>query len=185
MISVVHSVPTEQQLLERPRELFGDASGDWFVLHCKSRQEKALSDDLSAKGVPNYLPLLRQVRYHGRRKAMIEAPLFPGYLFLRGSIDQAYTADRTRRVASILKVPNQRQIDWELGNLWLALSREAPVIEFPYLQKGVRVEVRSGPFRGLQGIVEDRLVRQRILLQIDMLGRAVSVEIDGALLEPL
>ena len=183
MISVVHSVPTEQELAERPRELFGEAAGDWFVLHCKSRQEKALADDLSAMRVPHYLPLVRQVRFHGHRKAMVEAPLFPGYLFLRGSLDQAYVADRTRRVANIIKVPNQQQIDWELGNLWLALAKDAPVIEFPYLKKGVRVEVRSGPFRGLQGVVEDRLARQRIMLQIDMLGRAVSLEIDGALLE--
>lgn len=185
MISVVHSVPTEPQLAERPRELFGDATGDWFVLHCKSRQEKALADDLSAMRVPHYLPVLRQVRYHGRRKAVVEAPLFPGYLFLRGTLDQAYVADRTRRVANIIKVPNQQQIDWELGNLWLALAKEAPVVEFPYLQKGIKVEVRSGPFRGLQGIVQDRLSRQRIMLQIDMLGRGVSLEIDGALLEPL
>ena len=183
MISVVHSVPTEQELSGRPRELFGDAVGDWFVLHCKSRQEKALADDLAAKGVPHYLPLLRQVRFHGRRKAVVEAPLFPGYVFLRGDRDQAYLADRTRRVANILKVPDQKRIDWELGNLYLALAKEAPLVDFPYLQKGVRVEVRSGPFRGLQGVVHDRLARQRILLQIDMLGRAVSLEIDGALLE--
>jgi transcription antitermination factor NusG len=185
VISVVQPVPTAEQLIKRPRELFGDATGDWFVLHCKSRQEKALSDDLSARRVPHYLPLMRQVRYHGRRKAVVEAPIFPGYLFLRGTLEQVYTADRTRRVANILKVANQPQIDWELGNLWLALAKEAPVVEFPYLQKGIRVEVRSGPFRGLQGIVQDRLARQRIMLQIDMLGRAVSLEIDGALLEPI
>ena len=183
MISVVHSVPTEQELGGRPRELFGDAVGEWFVLHCKSRQEKALADDLAALRVPHYLPLVRQVRYHGHRKALIDTPLFPGYVFLRGDRDQAYLADRTRRVAGILKVPDQKRLDWELGNLYLALLNAAPLIDFPYLQKGVKVEVRSGPFRGLQGIVNDRLPRQRILLQIDMLGRAVSLEIDGALLD--
>ncbi len=165
--------------------LFGEAAGEWFVLHCKSRQEKALADDLAARGVPHYLPLLRQVRYYGQRKAVVDMPLFPGYVFLRGGKEQAYLADRTRRVANIIPVADQRQMDWELGNLYLALAKQAPLVEFPYLRQGVRVEVRSGPFRGLQGVVQDRLARQRILLQVDMLGRAVGLEIDGALVEPI
>jgi transcription antitermination factor NusG len=47
----------------------------------------------------------------------------------------------------------------------------------------VRVEVRSGPFRGLQGIIEGRTPKDRMLLQVDILGQAVSVEIDGSLLD--
>jgi transcription antitermination factor NusG len=55
----------------------------------------------------------------------------------------------------------------------------------PFLQRGVRVEVRSGAFRGLCGVVEDRVKMDRLLLQVDMLGRAMSLEVDGALLEPI
>ena len=72
-----------------------------------------------------------------------------------------------------------------MQNLRLALEKKAPLDPYPYLKKGVRAEVKSGPFRGLQGVIEDRLKPERLLLQIDMLGRALSVEIDGALLEPV
>jgi transcription antitermination factor NusG len=47
------------------------------------------------------------------------------------------------------------------------------------------VEVRAGPFRGLQGVIDSRSKLNRLILQIDMLGRAVSLEIDAALLEPV
>ena len=159
--------------------------GDWHLLHTKSRQEKVVAADLAAMGIAYYLPLVRQVRYYGRRKAKVALPLFPGYVFLRGSLDHVYAADRTKRVANIITVNAQEQLDWELRNLHLALSKDAALMPFPFLKKGVRVEVRSGPFRGLQGVIEGRAAENRLVLQVDMLGRAVSLEIDGALLDPI
>jgi transcription antitermination factor NusG len=54
---------------------------------------------------------------------------------------------------------------------------------YPYLKKGVRVEVRSGPLKGIQGLVEDRARKHRLILQVDALGQAVSVEVDAAIVE--
>jgi transcription antitermination factor NusG len=51
--------------------------------------------------------------------------------------------------------------------------------------KLLRVEVRSGPFRGLQGVIEEVGRNDRLILQVQTLGRAVCLEIDGALLDPL
>lgn len=161
------------------------ADGLWFVLHTRSRQEKTLAADLGAMGIAHYLPMLRRVRYYRRRKASVNLPLFPGYLFLRGTHEQAYAADRTGRVASLIKVADQQQLAWELRNIQKALSQQAPLDPFPALQEGVRVEVRRGPFRGLQGLIEGRSRSDRLILQIEILGSARSMEIDGALLECL
>jgi transcription antitermination factor NusG len=94
-----------------------------------------------------------------------------------------YMADRTRRVAKIINVYDQKQLDWELTNLRIALEGSATLDPYPFLKKGVRVEVRSGPFRGLEGLIEDRAGATRLILQIAMLGRAVGLEIDGSQLE--
>lgn len=155
----------------------------WHVLHTKSRQEKILSNALTEMGIDHFLPLVRQARFYGRHKLFVEVPLFPSYLFLRGSIDDVYRADRTKRVARIVPVVNQRQIDWELGNIRLALERSASFDIYSYLTKGVRVEVRAGPLRGVQGIVSERIGMNRLILQVEMLGRALSVEIDASLLD--
>jgi transcription antitermination factor NusG len=161
-----------------------DASaGEWFILHTKSRHEKSLTDDLSAKGVAHYLPLVRQIRYYGRRKTIVEAPLFPGYVFLRGQIEEAYDADRSRWVAGIIRVCDQQTLDWELRNLFLAMHKGVALRPHPGIRIGARVEVRSGPCRGLQGIVDRECARGRLILQITTLGQAVSLEIDGSLLD--
>jgi transcription termination/antitermination protein NusG len=160
-----------------------DPSGTWFVLRTRSRHEKILADDLVARGIKYFLPLVNCVRYYGQRKARVTMPLFPGYLFLRGTLEQAYEADRTHRVAQIIPVANQDQINWELRNISIAITNKATLDPYPYLREGLRVEVRSGPFRGLQGIIEDRTRGNRLILQIEMLGRAAGLEIDAGLLD--
>ena len=163
---------------------FPDADfGDWFVLRTKARQEKILAADLAARSLGVFCPLVQTTRYYGHRKAVIELPLFPGYVFLRGSNDEAYEADRTRRIAQIIRVHDQDRLDLELQSLHLALENEATLDPYPFLKEGVWVEVRSGPFEGVRGMVESRGRRTNLLvLQVEILGRAVSLEIDGSLL---
>lgn len=177
---------TDSCLVGDTSAAFADqCNGDWFVLRTKPRQEKCLADSLTAMGVGHYLPLVRQVRYYGRRRVLTETPLFPGYLFLRGSLDQAYEADRTARVVQIIRVADQKRICWELKNLYLASSANAQFQPFAFLKEGTRVEVRAGPFRGLQGIITGSAGCNRLVLQIATLGQAVSLEIDGSLLDPI
>ena len=159
------------------------APGAWYVLRTRSRQEKILSQDLSAKNVAHFLPLITCTKYYGGRRARVEVPLFPGYLFLHGSLDDAYAVDRSGRVAQIILVPNQARLNDELRNIHIALSSNAVLNPYPYLAVGVRVEVRDGPFRGLRGVIEDHASKQRLILQVETLGQAVSVEIDGSLLD--
>lgn len=157
----------------------------WFVLHTRSRQEKSLAADLEAREIEHYLPLVDSVRYYGRRKASVQLPLFPGYVFLLGSREQAFDADRTRRVAQIITVTDQDRFQEELDAIRLAQSCGAELDPYPALREGTRVEVRAGPFKGLRGMVENKLRPDRLVLQVDVLGQATSLEIDGALLEPI
>lgn len=155
----------------------------WIVIHTKSRQEKAVAAAIDAMGYEYFLPLICGKRYHGKRKVDVELPLFSGYLFFRGTNEQAYEVDRTGRVVQIIQVADQGQIEWELANIRMAVEEGGLLDPYRYLEKGVRVEVTGGPFHGLQGVVEDRLKADRLVLQIDTLGRAVSMEVDGSLLQ--
>ncbi len=159
----------------------------WHVLHTRSRMEKALVESLDALQAETYLPLLTEVRTYGRRRLTVHKPLFPGYVFLLGTLEQAYAADRTRRVANVIAVPDQARLAWELQNIRRALEQrgDLQIDPYPYLKQGVRVVVRSGPLAGLEGIIQDRTRRDRIVLTVQTLGRAVAMETDGALLDPL
>jgi transcriptional antiterminator RfaH len=159
------------------------STGSWFVLRTRSRQEKILARELAGKHVERFLPLVTCTRYYGGRKARVEVPLFPGYLFLHGTVDDAYAVDRSGRIAQIILVPNQDLLDSELKSIHAALSINATLNPYPYLSAGVRVEVREGPLRGIQGVVAENGARDRLILQVQTLGQAVSVEIEASLLE--
>lgn len=157
----------------------------WFVLHTKSRQEKWVAGYLARRGIEHFLPTLRQTRYHGRRPAVVAAPMFPGYVFLRGTREQAFAADRTRRLAQIIDVADQDRLAHELGQIRLALSREAELVPHRYLPAGTPAVVRAGPMKGLEGVVDGGGSPGRLVLQINTLGQAVGVELDASLVEPL
>src|SRR5947209_10702918 len=99
-----------------------ERAGQWYVLHTMSRQEKALATDLERLSVPFFLPLVTQLRYYGNRKQTVSEPLFPGYVFVRGTIEQAYSADRTGRVANVIRVSDQETINTELHSVAIATA---------------------------------------------------------------
>ena len=164
---------------------FPDA-GEWLVLRTRSRQEKPLAWELGARGIPHFLPLVTATKCYAGRPVVIEQPLCPGHLFLRGPLEALRAADRAERVAEALAVEQQAALDHALRNIHLALARGARLDPHPALRNGVRAVVRDGPFRGLRGMIDGRGQgpRNRLILQVEMLGRAASLEIEASLLEP-
>ena len=112
--------------LRRHRALRGtlggriSARGNGSSLHVKSRHEKALAKELEFIGICYYLPLVDQDKYYGRHKAFVQMPLFPGYLFLRGTMKMPTARMAASAIARILRVSDQQQLDGELENLHLA-----------------------------------------------------------------
>jgi len=157
----------------------------WFVLHTKSRQEKVVCDFFRERQVECLLPLVSKTTYYGKRKVKSELPLFPGYVFVHSGIQDAYAADRTNRLVRIIPVFDQAKIAEELFSLTRTLDADQPFDRHPHLVAGVRVEVKSGPLQGVRGVVESRLKMDRLVLQVDILGQAISVEVDADLLAVL
>jgi len=125
------------------------------------------------------------VGYRGRNKAIVREPLFPGYLFLRGEAEQAFLADRNPRVAQLIHVADQARLEWELRNIRLAESRGAEFAPRSYLAEGSRVEVRCGPFKGVQGYVDRVTNANEIVLQVETFWRGATLRIERDLLEPI
>jgi transcription antitermination factor NusG len=182
MDNQIIDAPAESELQTRGfDDLFAEHNpARWLVLHVKSRQEKALSNDLAAMSVQHYLPVTTERRIHAGRKVSVQVPVFPGYLFLRGSLDEAYRADRTRRVANIIHVADQIGLNAELFNFRLAIQNNVPLLNHAWLMNGVEVEIIAGPLMGLKGLVEDRHCLDRVILRVNILGRAVSIEVDSS-----
>lgn len=59
-----------------------EAARQWYVVRTKPHQEKLAVAHYRNQRLEVYLPLIRVVRSHARRREEVLRPVFPGYLFL-------------------------------------------------------------------------------------------------------
>ena len=174
-----------------------DFAGLWWVAHTKSRNEKALAQDLIRKDISYFLPMSWKV--HRRRGRTIRSllPLFSGYLFFCGGENQRIGVLQTNRVANIIEVNDQQKLLDELSQIEQALQTGAALTPYRYIEAGQHCRVIAGPLGDLRGVVigvpkckKGCLASHtktkntvRLVLQIDMLGQATSIEIDADMIE--
>ena len=166
-------------------ESIADFTGEWWVAHTKSRNEKALAQDLIRREISYFLPMSWKVSRKSRRTTRSLLPLFAGYLFCCGKEDDRLELLRTDRVANVIKVTEQKRFMKELLQIEQALKAGVPLIPHKYVKMGQKCRVTSGPLLGLEGIVTQTRGAMRLVLQVDMLGQAASVEIDLDMIETL
>ena len=157
----------------------------WIVLHTKSRQEKAVARHLKASGCVFDLPLIERTTMSHGRKHQSEVPLFSGYVFLKGEKQEAYDAMATKRVCNIIEVKDQTNLEHELALIHHAIQSGLPIQEYPQIAIGTRCRVKSGPLKGVEGIVIKEARRTCLILHVETLGRGASVEIEQDLLQPV
>ena len=166
-------------------ESIADFTGQWWVAHTKSRNEKALAHDLIRRGVSYFLPMSWKISRKSRRTTKSLLPLFAGYLFCCGKESDRLEILRTDRVANVIEVTDQDSLIKELLQIEQALRAGAPLTPHKYLKVGQKCRVTAGPLLGLEGVVTQTRGAVRLVLQVDMLGQAASVEIDLDLIETL
>ena len=160
-------------------------TGHWWVAHTKSRNEKALAQDLVRRNINYFLPMSWKVRRQSRRTIRSLLPLFSGYIFFCGQEAERLELLKTNRVANLIEVVDQEQLVRELVQIEQALRVGAPLTPHKYIRTGQRCRVIAGPLVGLEGVAVQTRGSTRLVLQVDMLGQAASVEIDTDMIETL
>ena len=164
-------------------ESIDNFTGQWWVAHTKSRNEKALAHDLISRQISYFLPMTWKIRRQKGRKIRSLLPLFNGYLFFCGSEPQRLETLRTHRIANLIEIKDQQKFLCELLKIQQAIKAGVPLEPHKYLETGQLCRVTAGPLAGLQGIVITTKGTAKLILQVDMLGQAASVEIDTDTIE--
>lgn len=160
-------------------------NGRWWLVHTKSRNEKALASALIAMRIGHFLPLVETRRKRAGRISLAEIPLFPGYLFMCGGDDERYATLLTHRAAAVINVADQERLRRELRHVYLVTISRESVDLYPRLCRGRRCRIVRGSLAGLEGIVLRRRGSCRIYVGVEALGQSAELEIDPALLEAI
>ncbi len=157
--------------------------GHWWVAHTKSRNEKALAHQLVNKNISYFLPMRWKTSFTRGRKFKTLLPLFSGYLFFCGKEADRLEVLKTNRVANCIEVKDQKKLVLELSQIEQAINAGIDLTPHDYIKVGQHCRVLKGPLAGLQGIVIKGPAAARLVLQVDILGQAASIEIDTDILE--
>jgi len=158
----------------------------WFAVYTLSCREKQVSRHMEIHSIEHFLPVTKsRRRWKNGCTALIEEPLFPGYLFVR--------IDRSART-QVLAVPGVHSIvgtgkdpiplpQFEIETL----RRTVDLLKMeahPYLNVGERATILRGPLAGMTGIMVRKKNGLRFVLSLDLIMKSVAVEVDAADLEP-
>jgi transcription antitermination factor NusG len=162
-----------------------DISGQWWVAHTKSRNEKAFAWNLARMNIPYFLPMREKLAMRRGKKYRSLLPLFSGYVFFSGDEEIRYKSLATNRLAQVIEVVDQVKFLRDLCQIKRAMDRKATLDPHPYLKTGKLCRVVAGALVGIEGKILRKNKKTKLLLQVDMLGQAAAVEIDADLLEPI
>lgn len=155
----------------------------WFVAHTRPRCEKKLAQYCDREKLVYTLPCYNSVHKYRGKTVTFNKPLFPGYLFLRLLTGQSQKVYQSDYVANLLEVIDQQLFEQQLNDILLALETDLEVRLAPLIKNGCRVRIKSGPLRGMEGLVESRVGVVQVLLRLDFIGQAAAVKMDADLLE--
>ena len=160
-----------------------DRSKTWYVAQTKSRREKALANFLAKRDVGYFLPLYGKRQPSSRRARYSLVPLFPGYLFFKGTEAQRLEAYTSNHIARLIDVEDQDTLVRELGLTRDLLSLDAPVYPFELVREGQRVRITHGPMRGIEGVISSKKKNYRLVLNVTSIAQAVAVDVAADMVE--
>lgn len=162
-----------EDLLERPA---GPSPDLWWALYTLARREKDLARRLRAREVCHYAPLVkRRSRSPGGRVRQSYVPLFPNYVFLRGSDDERRQALTTGCVSRTLEIVDGAALVRDLAQIRRLIASEAPLLPESRLETGDPVRIRSGPLVGVEGVIIQRRGEERLLVAVEFLQQGASL----------
>lgn len=157
----------------------------WYAAYTYSRHEKRVAEHLQRIGVESYLALYTATRQWSQRRAQVELPLFPGYVFVRIPLAERVRVLSAPGVAYLVGARGEPipLADDEVEPLRDCLSQKLPAEPIAYLSAGSRVRVVAGPLSGLEGVIVRRDGGTRFVVSIDLIMRAIAINIEGFDLE--
>jgi transcription termination/antitermination protein NusG len=154
----------------------------WYAVWTRSRHEQVVRTQLDEKQVTAFLPTMTRWSRWKDRKKQIDVPLFPGYVFARFEPGERLAVLKCSGVVSIVSFNGEPAPvpDHEIESIRTLVASTLPYDPCPTIKTGTLVEVSHGPLKGVIGRLTRKGTQSRLILSVDLIGQAVSVQVDAA-----
>ncbi len=153
----------------------------WFAVWTRSRHEQVVREQLERKQVEAFLPTVTRWRHWKDRKKQVDWPLFPGYCFARFDPQHRLSILKCIGVVSIISFDGEPAAipEHEIDGIRQLVESDLAYDPCPLIREGQMVEVMHGPLKGVVGRLIRKGAHARLVLSVDLIGQAVSVEVDA------
>jgi transcription termination/antitermination protein NusG len=163
------------------------AAGAWYAVSTRYRHERIVRDELQRKGIEHFLPTIRTVSRWKDRAKELEQALFPGYCFVRIDLCDRLRVLETRGVVHLVgntrgPIPLPTS---EIASLQVLMRSDAAYGWEQTFRTGMAVQVIRGPLHGVRGVLIRMVSACRLLLGVQLIQQAASVEIDADSVMPI
>lgn len=151
----------------------------WHVVYTSPKAERKVAASITDMEIESYLPLYKVVRQWSDRKKKMIAPLFPNYVFVKVNElmrRQLFSIKEVVRFVSIEQKPVVIR-EKEIVTIKQILREDVELTPEAYLQEGMKVKIGYGQFAGLEGVIIRRSGKTRLVIRIDGLMKAFSVNL--------
>lgn len=153
----------------------------WRVFYTAPRAEKKCRDRLKDQAIDVFLPTRKVERQWSDRTKTVVEPLFRSYIFANVNERERLTVLRTNGIVRCVsfdgKIARVRREVIEQLKEYQKHPETLEVIDMP--PPGTEVTVTEGPMKGMSGEVIEHRGKKRLVLRIDAIRQAVSLEISN------
>jgi len=186
-IESVHPRVMEAEVATPHLGVDANVQARWYAAYTRANHERRVADQLLDRGVENFLPQYESVRKWKDRRVRLQMPLFAGYVFVHLALQNRLKVLQVPGVAYLVGfggLPTALP-ETEMEIMRSGLSQGLRAEPHPFLSVGRRVRITSGPFTGLEGILKQRKNNLRVVVSLELIQRAVAVDVDAADVEAL
>lgn len=154
----------------------------WYAVWTRSRHEQVVREHIQRKGLEAFLPTITRWSRWKDRKKQIDWPLFPGYCFARFDARERLPILTCPGVVKIISFNGEIAPipEYEIDGIRQLVESDLQYDPCPLIHEGMMVEVVHGPLTGVIGRLVRKGAHARLVLSVDLIGQAVSVEVDAA-----
>jgi transcription antitermination factor NusG len=155
----------------------------WYAVHTRAKHEKKVAAELQQRGMKAFLPAAREVRRWSDRRQVIEAPLFPCYVFVH--TDLLFTPRMAvLQTAGVLRFVgfNHGPVpipDAQIEAVQAVLAKHLPVSSCGFIKVGEKVRIRGGALDGVEGVLAGRNGERRLIISIELIHQSMAVIVEG------
>ncbi len=161
----------------------------WYPLQTRYQCEKKVDAALRDEGFESFAPMQIEARRWSDRTKLVEAPLFPGYTFVRMEPEPRLLVKVLRLPGLVRFVTSGRELiavpDEEIATVRALAQSNTNYQPGPFPAVGERVRIHGGFLEGVEGVLTEQTGRGEIVISVGAIQRSLKIPLGSYRLERL